>query len=107
MLKGSIVALITPFTEDDKVDYEAIHELVVWHVESGTDGIVLCGTTGEAPTLSEEEQIRIFKTGVSASKGRIPIYAGTGTYNTRYTTALTESAQKAGADGALVVVPYY
>jgi 4-hydroxy-tetrahydrodipicolinate synthase len=107
MYKGSIVALITPFTEHDKVDYQAIHDLVFWHVESGTDGILLCGTTGEAPTLSEEEQIQIFKTGISASKGRIPIYAGTGSYNTQNTIALTEAAQKAGADGALVVIPYY
>src|ERR1043165_9207350 len=106
MFKGSIVALITPFTDDDKVDFEAIRELVEWHVESGTDGIVLCGTTGEAPTLSDEEQIEIFKTGVSASRGRIPIFAGTGTYNTQHTLALTKEALKIGAEGALVVVPY-
>ncbi len=107
MFKGSIVALVTPFTEDNQVDFEAIRELIEWHIESGTDGIVLCGTTGEAPTLTEEEQVEIFKVGVGASKGRIPIFAGTGTYNTRHTLFLTEEAKKAGADGALVVVPYY
>ena len=107
MFKGSIVALITPFTEEDKVDFEAIQELIEWHIQSGTDGIALCGTTGEAPTLSDEELLQIFKTGVLVSRGRTPIFAGTGTYNTQHALALTQEALKIGVDGALVVVPYY
>lgn len=107
MFKGTIVALATPFTEQDQVDFRALCELIEWHIDSGTDAILLCGTTGEAPTLSDTEQIAIFKEGVLASKGRIPIIAGTGTYNTNQCIAITYAAKKAGVDGALVVVPYY
>src|SRR5579871_6510090 len=107
MFKGTIVALVTPFTEHNEVDYSTLNELIEWHIESGTDGIVLCGTTGEAPTLSDAEQIRIFQEGVLASNGRIPIFAGTGSYNTHHAIEMTEAAKKVGVDGALVVVPYY
>ena len=107
MFKGTIVALATPFTEQDQVDFRALCELIEWHIDSGTDAIVLCGTTGEAPTLSNTEQIAIFKEGVLTSKGRIPIIAGTGTYNTNQCIEITHAAKKAGVDGALVVVPYY
>ncbi len=107
MFKGTIVALVTPFTEQNEVDYSTLNELIEWHIELGTDGIVLCGTTGEAPTLSDEEQLRIFQEGVLASRGRIPIFAGTGSYNTQHVIEMTQAAKKVGADGALVVVPYY
>jgi 4-hydroxy-tetrahydrodipicolinate synthase len=107
MFKGTVVALVTPLTAEDEVDYRALHELIEWHIESGTDGIVLCGTTGEAPTLSDIEQMTIFKEGVLASKGRIPIIAGTGSYDTRCCIEMTTAAKKARADGALIVVPYY
>jgi 4-hydroxy-tetrahydrodipicolinate synthase len=107
MFKGTLVALVTPLTAEDEVDYRALHELIEWHIESGTDGIVLCGTTGEAPTLSDIEQMTIFKEGVLASKGRIPIIAGTGSYDTRRCIEMTTAAKKARADGALIVVPYY
>ncbi|MBS0653882.1 MAG: 4-hydroxy-tetrahydrodipicolinate synthase [Verrucomicrobia bacterium] len=107
MFRGSIAALPTPFMEDDRVDEESIAKLIEWHIEEGTDGIVLCGTTGEAPCLSHEEQIGIIRLGVNCSKGRIPIIAGTGSYNTRHTIAMTEEAQAAGADGCLVIFPYY
>src|SRR5690349_10373331 len=107
MFKGTIVALATPFTEHDQVDFRALCELIEWHIDSGTDAIVLCGTTGEAPTLSDTEQIAIFKEGVLASKGRIPIIAGTGTYNTNHCIEITDAAKKVGVDAALVVVPYY
>lgn len=107
MFKGSIVALATPFTEENEVDYPSLRALVEWQISSGTDGIVLCGTTGEAPTLSDEEQLKIFEEGVSVSNGRIPIIAGTGSYDTHHTLEMTQEAKKIGADGALVIVPYY
>lgn len=107
MFRGTIVALATPFTEQNEVDYQSLHKMIEWHIESGTDAIVLCGSTGEAPTLSEDEQLKIFKEGVISSKGRIPIIAGTGTYDTHHSVLLTEAAKKAGVDGSLVIVPYY
>ena len=107
MFKGSIVALATPFTQDNEVDYNKLHELIEWHMDSSTDAIVLCGITGEAPTLSFEEQIKIFKEGVLAAKGRIPLIAGTGSYDTNYAIRLTEGAKKTGVDGALIILPYY
>ena len=105
--KGSIVALATPFTEQNLVDEEAIAHLIEWHIQEGSDGIVLCGTTGEAPCLTHEEEVRIFQLGVSCAKGRVPIIAGTGSNDTHHTIAMTEEAQKAGADGCLVIFPYY
>src|ERR1700722_8928630 len=107
MFKGTLVALVTPFTAENEVDFETLCALIEWHIASGTDAIVLCGTTGEAPTLSEEEQISIFKEGVLAAGGRIPIIAGTGTYNTSDSIEMTRAAKDVGVDGALVVVPYY
>ncbi len=107
MFRGSIVALATPFNSQGEVDFHILCELIEWHIESGTDAIVLCGTTGEAPTLSHEETIKIFKEGVLAAKGRIPIIAGTGSYDTAKAVQLTAEAKEAGADGALVVLPYY
>ncbi len=107
MFKGSLVALATPFDAEGNVDHEVLCELIQWHIESGTDGIMLCGTTGESPTLSDEEMSTLFKEAVLAAKGRIPIIAGTGSYDTRKAIKRTEEAQKAGVDGALVVVPYY
>jgi 4-hydroxy-tetrahydrodipicolinate synthase len=107
MFKGSVVALITPFTEEGEVDYEAFKRLVDWHVSEGTDAIVCCGTTGEAPTLSFEEQLKLFKTAVDVSNKKVPIIAGTGTYDTRKTVERTQKAQELGVDGCLVVVPYY
>ncbi len=107
MFKGSIVALVTPFTQQGEVDYPALKKLVDWHAVEGTDAIVCCGTTGEAPTLSDEEQNTIFKTAIDVAKKRLPIIAGTGTYDTRKTVEKTAQAKALGADGCLVVVPYY
>jgi 4-hydroxy-tetrahydrodipicolinate synthase len=107
MFKGTIVALPTPLTEYDDVDYETFHELIEWHIESETDAILLCGTTGEAPTLFDAELIKIFKEAVLVSKGRIPIIAGTGSYHTRHCVEMTEAAKAAGVNAALIVVPYY
>ena len=107
MFKGSIVALATPFDAQGNVDLKTLAELIEWHIESSTDAIVLCGTTGESPTLSPEETLSIFETGVLVSNGRIPIIAGTGSNHTAKAAELTEKAKEIGADGALVVLPYY
>lgn len=107
MFKGSIVAVATPFTQHNEVDYSTLHELIEWHIESATDAIVLCGSTGESSTLVEEEQLKIFKEAVLAAKGRIPLIAGTGSNNTQHAIHMTKEAQKAGVDGALVILPYY
>ena len=107
MFKGSVVAIITPFTAENEVDYHSFKKLIDWHAVEGTNAIVVCGTTGEAPTLSSEEQMQLFKTAIDVSKKRVPVIAGTGTYDTRKTVEKTKKAKELGADGCLVVVPYY
>ena len=107
MIKGSLVALITPFQENGDVDFEALKRLVEWHIEQGTDGFVCCGTTGEAPTLSDEEHHLIFKTVITTARKRVLVIAGTGTYDTRHSVARTREALELGADAALVITPYY
>ncbi len=107
MFKGSIVALATPFTENNEVDFTAIHELIEWHIESGTDAIVICGSTGESSTLSQTEQLKLFNEAVLAGKNRIPLIAGTGSNNTHHAIEMTKSAKQIGFDAALVVMPYY
>lgn len=106
MFKGSIVALITPF-RDGKVDEEAFSALVDWHIGQGTHGLVPCGTTGESPTLSHEEHMRVVELCIEAAAGRVPVIAGTGSNNTQEALMLTRHAADMGADGALVVTPYY
>jgi len=107
MFKGSLVAMITPFTESGEVDEKGIKELVEFHIKNGTNGIVPCGTTGESPTLSHEEHKKVVDITIEAVAGRIPVIAGTGSNSTREAFDLTSHAKKAGADAALVVVPYY
>lgn len=104
--KGSIVALVTPF-DGDRVDEAALADLVAWHVSAGTHGIVPCGTTGESPTLSHQEHMQVIETVISAANGAVPIIAGTGSNATAEAIALTRHAADAGADGALIVTPYY
>ena len=106
MFQGSIVALVTPFREG-RVDEAKLRELVEFHVRSGTDGIVPCGMTGESPTLSHDEHKRVVEIVVEAVRGRIPVIAGTGSNSTAEAVDLTRHAESAGADGALVVSPYY
>ncbi len=106
MFKGSLVALITPFRAG-KVDEKAFQDLVEWHVAEGTHGLVPCGTTGESPTLSHEEHRRVVELCIEASRGRIPVIAGTGSNSTDEAIELTRHARKAGANAALVVTPYY
>src|SRR6266702_3838020 len=104
--QGSIVAMVTPF-KDGRVDEAKLRELVEFHVTSGTDGIVPCGTTGESPTLSHDEHKRVVEIVVETARGRLPVIAGTGSNSTAEAIDLTRHAAKAGASGALVVNPYY
>ncbi len=101
-----MVALITPF-QDGRVDYKTLDELIDFHLESGTDGIVPTGTTGESPTLSHEEHKKVIERVVKAVGGKIPVIAGTGSNSTAEAIDLTAFARKAGADGSLQVCPYY
>lgn len=107
MFNGSIVALVTPMQENGAIDKKSLHDLIEWHIASGTDGIVVVGTTGEAATLSEQEQFDIISSVVQQAAKRVPIIAGTGTNSTEHTIKLTNNAKKAGADAALIVTPYY
>lgn len=106
MFKGSIVALITPFREES-FDEAAYRSLIEWHLEQGTHGFVACGTTGESPTLSHDEHRHVVETCIAAVAGRAPVIAGTGSNSTMEAIALTQHAEKAGADAVLVVTPYY
>ena len=106
MFKGSIVALITPF-KDDKLDEKNYIDLIHYHLNSGTHGIVPGGTTGESPTLSHEEHKKIINLSVKECKNKIPVIAGTGSNSTTEAVELSKFADKAGADGLLVVTPYY
>jgi len=106
MFKGSIVALITPFV-NGVFDEAAYRALIDWHVEEGTDGLVPCGTTGESPTLSHAEHMRVVEVCIEAAQGRIPVIAGAGSNSTAEAVELSLHAKQAGADAALVVTPYY
>lgn len=106
MFKGSIVAIVTPF-KDNKLDEKALGDLIEWHISEGTDGIVPCGTTGESATLDYEEHYRVIEVTVKTVNGRIPVIAGTGANATDETIMMTKKAKELGADGALLVAPYY
>lgn len=105
--RGSYVALVTPFDAKNRVDTKKLQELVRWHIEEGTDGIVCIGTTGESTTLSPQDRIKVMRACLDAAERKIPVIAGTGTCDTKQTVRLTEQAQRLGLDGCLVVVPYY
>lgn len=107
MIKGSIVAIVTPMHEDGSLDLPALKSLLDWHVAEGTDGIVIVGTTGESPTVSVEEHCELIKVAVDHVAGRIPVIAGTGGNSTSEAIELTEYAKSVGADASLQVVPYY
>ena len=106
MFKGSNVALVTPF-KNDKLDDETYIKLIHFHIENGTNGLVPAGTTGESPTLSHQEHERVIELCVKESKGKLPVFAGTGSNSTEEAISLTSHAEKIGADGALIVTPYY
>jgi len=106
MFKGAIVATVTPF-KNGKVDFPAFRRLLKRQIEAGTDGIVPCGTTGESATLSYEEHKKVIEEAVKTVKKRVPVIAGTGSNSTEEAIMLTKHAKKVGADGALVITPYY
>lgn len=106
MFKGAIVAIVTPF-KDGRVDEAALRDLIEFQIANGTDGIVPCGTTGESSTLSHEEHDRVIEITIDAVKKRVPVIAGTGSNSTAEAIRLTKHAYDAGADGALMVCPYY
>jgi len=107
MIQGSIVALVTPMTEDGAVDYKSLDRLIEFHIEQGTDALVAVGTTGESATLDEQEHCAVIKRVVDQVNGRIPVIAGTGANATKEAITLTKKAKQVGADACLLVTPYY
>jgi 4-hydroxy-tetrahydrodipicolinate synthase len=107
MFKGSLVALITPMRTDGTMDEKAFQDLVEWQIVEGTEGLIPVGTTGESPTLTHAEHMRVVELCVEAAAGRVPVIAGTGSNSTREAIELTRHAKEAGADACLVVTPYY
>ena len=106
MFKGSNVALVTPF-KDNKLDEENYIKLINFHLENGTNGLVPAGTTGESPTLSHDEHQKVIELCIKEANGKIPVIAGTGSNSTEEAISLTQHAEKVGANGALIVTPYY
>ena len=106
-LKGSLVALVTPMLENGSIDFNALEALIEWHIESGTNGIISVGTTGESATVSVPEHINIIKKTINFVDGRVPVIAGTGGNSTQEAIELTQTAAELGADYALLVTPYY
>ena len=104
---GAGVAIVTPFKEDESIDYDRLDELIDFHCENGTDSIVICGTSGEAATMTEREHMECVKFTVERTKGRIPVIAGTGSNCTETAIYLSQEAEKYGVDGLLLVSPYY
>ncbi len=107
IFEGAGVALVTPFREDGEVNYEKLEELLEEQIAGGTDAIISCGTTGESSTMSHEEHVEVVRFTCQKVKGRIPVIAGTGSNSTKEAVYLSREAQKAGADGLLLVTPYY
>ncbi|WP_111643157.1 4-hydroxy-tetrahydrodipicolinate synthase [Marinimicrobium alkaliphilum] len=107
MIRGSIVALVTPMTPDNALDWDSLERLVEWHIEQGTNALVAVGTTGESATLDFKEHKQVIKRVVEQVKGRIPVIAGTGANSTAEAVELTQSAKDSGADACLSVTPYY
>ncbi|MCC0645578.1 4-hydroxy-tetrahydrodipicolinate synthase [Clostridioides sp. ZZV13-5731] len=107
LFKGSAVALVTPFTEDNNINFEKLGELIEYHIENDTDALVVCGTTGEATTMSESEIFAVIKYTVEKVNKRIPVIAGTGSNNTMLSVHMSQEAEKLGVDGLLIITPYY
>jgi len=107
MFKGSYTALVTPFTENGKVDEQTFRDFIDWQIDEGSDGLVPVGTTGESPTLSHDEHKNIVKICIDQARGRVPVIAGAGSNNTSEAVDFAVSAQKQGAEAVLVVTPYY
>jgi 4-hydroxy-tetrahydrodipicolinate synthase len=107
MIKGSLVAIVSPMREDGSLDYDAFRRLIEWHIAEGTNGIVAVGTTGESPTVDHDEHCELIRVAVEAVRGRVPVIAGTGGNSTSEAVELTAYAKGVGADATLQVVPYY
>lgn len=107
LFKGSGVALITPFDENKKINFNKLEELIEYHILQQTDAIIVCGTTGESSTLSNQEKKEVIEFAVKVANKRIPIIAGTGSNNTNIAIEMTQFAKQVGADGSLIVTPYY
>ena len=108
MILGEVLtAIATPFRADGSVDLDRFRDLASYLVDNGSDGIVVCGTTGESPTLTDDEKVALWETAVDLLQGRAPVVAGTGTYDTAHSIHLTKKATEIGVDGLLVVTPYY
>ncbi|MHB1085264.1 MAG: 4-hydroxy-tetrahydrodipicolinate synthase [Thiobacillus sp.] len=107
MFSGSLVAIVTPMSDDGALDLDALRRLVDWHIAEGTDGIVIVGTTGESPTVTFDEHCLLIRATVEQAAGRVPVIAGTGANSTVEAIELTECAKAAGAQAGLSVVPYY
>ena len=107
MLGEVFTAIVTPFDKDGGVDFDKFRDLALFLVDNGSDGIVVCGTTGESPTLSDDEKLELWRVAVDTLGGRATVVAGTGTYDTAHSIHLTKQATEIGVDGLLVVAPYY
>ncbi|MCF6409297.1 2,4-dihydroxyhept-2-ene-1,7-dioic acid aldolase [Pseudalkalibacillus salsuginis] len=106
-LRGSIAPIITPFKEDDSLDLDTLKSLIEWHIESGSHGVSITGTTGEPSSLTLEERVQVMETAAKTVNGRVPFVPGTGSTNHQETLYLTRKAKEIGADAAMVIVPYY
>lgn len=106
-LNGSMVAIVTPMNANGELDEAAINRLVDWHIDSGTQGVIVAGTTGESPTLLRDEHERLLQRVIARAAGRVPVIAGTGSNSTEQTLDMSQRAEQAGADGLLLVTPYY
>lgn len=104
---GAGIAIITPFNADGSINYDCLGEMIDYQIDNGTDAIIICGTTGEASTMSDEEHLDCIKFAVKHTEGRVPVIAGTGSNDTKYAIELSKEAEAAGVDGLLVVTPYY
>ena len=107
IFKGSGVALATPMKENGEINYDSLEKLIEAQIAGGTDALIVCGTSGEAPTLDDDEHLEAIRFSVEVTKGRIPVIAGTGSNNTAHAVMMSEESEKRGADGLLLVTPYY
>ena len=107
IFKGSGVALVTPMHGNKEINYDSLERLIEDQISKGTDALIVCGTSGEAPTLEDDEHLEAIRYAVEVTKGRIPVIAGTGSNNTAHAVMMSEESEKRGADGLLLVTPYY
>ena len=107
IFKGSGVALATPMKENGEINYDSLEKLIKAQIAGGTDALIVCGTSGEAPTLEDQEHLEAIRFAAEVTKGRIPVIAGTGSNNTAHAVMMSEESEKLGADGLLLVTPYY